>query len=117
MRRLIASIRHACSGFGFALRHERNMKIHAVTAVLALLLCAALRVNRFELLFVLLAISLVLSAELVNTAIEKWIDATVERPHPLAKAAKDCAAAAVLVSGIFAACAGVLVFGAKLVGG
>lgn len=117
MRRLITSLRHACAGFGFALRRERNMKIHAAAAAVALVLCAALRVDRIELLFVLLAICLVLAAELVNTAIEKWIDASVAGPHPMAKAAKDCAAAAVLVTAVFAIGVGLVVFGGKWWGG
>ena len=117
VRRLITSFSHAWSGFRYALRHERNMKIHAAAAVLALLLCAALKVSGVELLFVMLAICLVLAAELVNTAIEKWIDASSDGPSPLAKAAKDCAAAAVLVSAVFALCTGIIIFGGKIAGG
>jgi len=58
---------------------------------------------------VALAIGLVFAAELLNTALEAVVDLVCPEQHPLAKLAKDCAAAAVLVAALAAAAAGVLV--------
>lgn len=111
------SVRFALQGLAFAYRHERNMRIHAWLALLAVVLVAALDVPLVQALFVLLAILLVVAAELFNTALEKTIDATAVKPHPLAKAAKDCAAAAVLLCALFAVVVGIAVFGPLIVEG
>lgn len=65
---------------------------------------------------VVLAIALVLAAELANTAIEAVVDLASPDDHPLAKRAKDVAAAGVLVALAGAAAAGVLVLVATLAG-
>ena len=104
-------MKFALQGLSFAFTHERNMRIHTVIGLGAVGLIAVLRVTRLEIMFVCVALALVLQCELINTAIEKTIDLTKPEQHPLAKAAKDCAAAAVLISTIFAVIIGVIVFG------
>ncbi|WP_309123048.1 diacylglycerol kinase family protein [Paenibacillus sp.] len=91
-------LRYAAWGWWHALRHERNMRIHAVAAAAAVAVGAYARLDRDDWLWVALSIALVWSAECVNTAMERVVDLVVgtER-EPLAKAAKDTAAAAVLV--------------------
>ncbi|OUM91995.1 MAG: hypothetical protein BAA04_05980 [Firmicutes bacterium ZCTH02-B6] len=111
------SVRFALQGLAFAWRNERNMRIHLCLALAALLLVALLDVPLVQALFVLLSILLVLTGELFNTALEKTIDATGAKPHPLAKAAKDCAAAAVLLCALFAVVVGIAVFGPLILEG
>ena len=55
-----------------------------------------------------------ISLELVNTAVESAVDLVTEERHPLAKKAKDTAAGAVLVSAVFAAVIGLLIFVPKI---
>lgn len=114
MRRFFGSVRNALSGFGFAMRNERNMRIHTVLAVVALALAVWLRISAIEWLFVSFAVALIFVMELINTAIEKTVDLAMPERHPLAKAVKDCAAAAVFVSSVFVVVVGVVVFGGKL---
>lgn len=114
MRAWLRSVRFALQGVAFAFRHERNMRIHGIIAGVVLLLVAALDVTLIRGLLVLLAILLVFVSELFNTALEKTIDMAAQKPHPLAKAAKDCAAAAVLFCSLFAVIVGVAVFGPLL---
>lgn len=117
MRLWIRSVQYALQGLSFAFRNERNMRIHAVIALVALLFLAALDVSLIEGLLVLLAMLLVFASELFNTALEKAIDTAGKPPHPLAKAAKDCAAAAVLLCSVFALIVGLAVFGPLLLEG
>ncbi|GIP20529.1 hypothetical protein J22TS3_08040 [Paenibacillus sp. J22TS3] len=58
----------------------------------------------------LLTIAVVIAAELINTAVESVVDLTSPEQHPLAKAAKDTAAGAVLVCAIFAVIIGIVLF-------
>ena len=91
------------------------MRFH-LFAAFAVVVCASwLRVSRTDWLWLLLAIALVLAAELLNTAVERMVDLTAgEMQHPLAKAAKDTAAGAVLVMAVFAAAVGGAVLGPPL---
>ncbi len=103
--------RNAWDGVKATASTERNFKVHLALSVAVLLLGALLRVPRLDWGLLCLAIGLVLSAELMNTAVEAAVNLTVgERIHPLAKKAKDAAAGAVLASALFAAVIGALVF-------
>ncbi|GMU51169.1 MAG: hypothetical protein AMXMBFR33_03150 [Candidatus Xenobia bacterium] len=97
---LMSSLDHAAEGLVYAVRRERNLKIHFVMAVAALLLCLGLDLNALQLLCVAFAIVLVIITELINTAIETMINLMTTAHHPLAKVAKDVSAGAVLVASI-----------------
>lgn len=114
MRLWLNSVRYALNGLAFAYRSERNMRIHAVFALIAVLLTVLLDISAVEALLVFVALVLVLMSELVNTAIEKTLDAVKPEHHPLAKVAKDCAAAAVLLCAILAVIAGIVIFGSHI---
>ncbi len=109
-RSLLASFNYAIEGVVHALRTQRNVRIHLAVAVLVLIASFFFRITRFEFIALLFAIGLVLSAELVNTAIEATVDLATDGYNPLAKIAKDVAAGAVLVSAITAVVIGYLVF-------
>lgn len=86
------------------------MKIHFAAATGVLAFALFLDVSMLEFLFLFLAITLVVMAELFNTALEKAVDLAMPDYHPMAKIAKDAAAAAVLMAAIFAAIVGVFIF-------
>ena len=100
----------AFEGIVYCLRTQRNMKVHMGAAVVALVLGLLFDLSRLELAAVLGAISLVLVAEMLNTAIEAAVDAVVDTYHPLVKIAKDVAAGAVLVATANAVGAAYLIF-------
>lgn len=100
-RDLLASVQFALDGIVYAVRHERNVKIHFVSAVGVLVACLVLPLEPFGVLLALGATCLVLVAELVNTAIESVVNMTIRGHHPLARIAKDVAAAAVLVAAFY----------------
>ncbi len=108
---LITSFRYAWMGISYAFLTQRNFRIHVIVGALAIGLGIALGSSVVELAIIGLTIGLVLAMELINTAIESVVDLTVKQNyHDLAKIAKDCAAAAVLVAAI----AAVLVAGCVL---
>lgn len=108
------AFRSAWAGLIGALRDERHMRFHAVAATVVILLGLWLEVSRTDWLWLLLAIAGVWSGELFNTAIERTVDRISTETHPLARAAKDSAAGAVLVMAIFALAVGLIVLGPPL---
>ena len=106
-----SSFRYAVSGIITALKQERNLRFHLCAAVYVLLFSLFYSFGPVEYAIVLLAISGVMSMELVNSALER----TVENPEPArwrtAGVVKDMAAGAVLVFSIGAAACGLLLFG------
>ncbi len=93
-----------------ALRTHRNMRIHVAIAAAVLIAAIVLGVSRLELIALLLSITFVLVAEMLNTAIESAIDVATTSFDPMAKLAKDIAAGAVLISAVNAIVVGYLVF-------
>ena len=107
---LIDSFNYAIEGLIHVLRTHRNMRIHFAVAIAVLVAAVWKGVNRFELIALLLAITFVLVAEMINSAIEQAIDLSTTSFDPLAKLAKDIAAGAVLIAAINAVAVGYLVF-------
>lgn len=96
------------------LRTQPNAWFHSGAALGVLGLAAWLEVAPVEWALLALAISMVWSAEAMNTAVESLADAVHPEPHALVGRAKDAAAGAVLIAAIGALAIGVLVFGPKL---
>lgn len=112
--RRVQSFRYAFEGWAHVLRTQRNAWIHAVITVAVVLLGWWLRIGRLEWVGLLLTIIIVWMAEFTNTAIEAVVDMTMPQPHPLAKVAKDVAAATVLVGALGAVIIGLLILGPPL---
>lgn len=104
------SFRYALDGILHGFRSQRHMRFHFCIAALALLAGVVYGLNATELLVLTFAISLVIIAELFNTAIEAVVDLVTTSYHPLAKYAKDVAAGAVLIAALNACVVGVLLF-------
>lgn len=107
---LIESFNNAVNGILYALRTERNLKIHFTIACIVLIISLFFDFTRVELLLLIFSIALVLMAELFNTAIERIVDLVTEDYHPLARVAKDIAAGAVLVTATNSVIVGYLLF-------
>jgi diacylglycerol kinase len=107
---LPAAFACAIGGVWFLLRTERNPRIQLAFAVIAVALGAWLGITSIEWAVIVLCIGLVLGLETVNTAIERAVDHTSLEKHPLAKQAKDLAAAAVLIAAGASVCVGLIIF-------
>ena len=110
-RDLVSSLEFALTGTLTAFKEERNMRKHAVTALVVILAGFVFQVSRIEWLFLLMSIFLVVAFEIINSAIENVVDlASHYHFSMLAKKAKDMAAGAVLVVSLLAAVIGALIF-------
>ncbi len=112
----LESFRHALAGCLYMLRTQRNAWIHASATVAVTALGLWLGLNRLEWAAIVLVIGLVWMAEFVNTALEAVVDLACPDLHPLAKAGKDVAAAAVLVGAVTSVIVGLLILGPPLWG-
>lgn len=111
---LIESFNYAFEGIIHVLRTQRNLRIHFAVAVAVLVAAVVADVSKLELIALLLSITFVLIAEMINSAIEGAIDATTTSFDPNAKLAKDIAAGAVLIASVNAVAVGYLVFAGKV---
>ena len=93
----LESFRYALQGLASAVRGERNLKVMLGMGAAAVVAGVVLRIDALSWAIVALMIGAVLCAELLNTAIETVVDLVSPQYHPLAKRAKDLAAAAELV--------------------
>ncbi len=107
---LYRSFGYAFEGIFACIRKERNIKIHLTFSVLVVIAGLILSISPIEWCICLTLFGLVLSLELVNTAVEAVTDLVTEERKPLAKLAKDTAAGAVLIAAIMAAIAGLIIF-------
>lgn len=112
---LYKSFGYAFEGIFAGIREERNMKIHCFAAVCVVVAGVLFHISVTEWCICLVLFGLILSLELVNTAIEAVVDLVTEDKKPLAKLAKDTAAGAVLIAAVMAAMAGLLIFVPKLI--
>jgi diacylglycerol kinase (ATP) len=100
---LFTSFKYAWMGVSYAFTTQRNFRVHVILGTLAIGMGIFLQLSVVEMSVVGLTIGAVLAMELLNTAIESVVDLTVQQTyHELAKIAKDCAAAAVLISSLAA---------------
>ena len=106
---------HAAGGIGHAFRSETNFRIHVLAMALVVALGVVLHISAMEWLFVAGCSMLVLSMELVNTAIENVCDLISTEYNPLIKIIKDVAAAAVLVSAAGSIVTGSIIFFPKII--
>ncbi|MFC0558043.1 diacylglycerol kinase family protein [Halalkalibacter alkalisediminis] len=109
-KRLLKSFMYASQGLVFVIKHEQNMQIHIIAAAVILLCAYLLNLPTVHWLILLLVIAGMFSLEIMNTAVERTVDLVTEDFHPLAKRAKDIAAAAVFVYCVFAVIIGLILF-------
>lgn len=105
------SLTYALCGFFHALRSERNLRFHLAAASGVVLFAWVYGISRAEWAVLAVVIGMVISGELINTAVENAVDTATDEFNPFAKAAKDTAAAAVLVSAAVSIAVGICIFG------
>ena len=113
-RTLSTSFRCAFAGFWYALKTQRNMRIHLAIALVVLALGLYLGLSWDQWALLTLTSGFVVAAEMFNTVAEAAMDAATPHYHPLVKTAKDVAAGAVLLTATVAVVVGLLVLGPPL---
>lgn len=114
LHRLVKSFTYAFDGLKYAFKYEQNILVHTLATILVIIAGIFLKISLTEWLVLALIIGLVIATELINTSIEATIDLITKEVHPLAKIAKDTAAAAVLVFGLTAIVIGFIIFLPKI---
>lgn len=105
----IRSFHFAFRGILRMIRCQHNAWLHAAATLLVLAAGILLRISRPDWCWIILAISIVWTAEALNTAFEFLADAASPNFHPLIRDAKDVAAGAVLITALAAALIGAIV--------
>lgn len=113
-RPLHESFRYAIHGLLCVFREERNIRIHACAAFVALVLALALRFSVQEFVLVVLTSGAVIAGELFNAALEQYSDIVKPRVSGYVEHIKDIAAAGVLVLSAAAALVGFILYAPKL---
>lgn len=110
-----ASFSYALGGWLYMLRRQKNTRIQAIVSVLVLVAALLLQVDPLGLAILVVMIALVWMAEFVNAAVEAVVNLSTPGFHPMARVAKDTAAAAVLIGAVASILVGLLVLGPPLI--
>ena len=108
--RLFLSFRNALRGIGVVIEQEQSFRIQAIAAVFVVAAGFGFRVRAWEWIVLLLLIGVVLGLELLNSVLERLVDALKPRLHPVARDVKDMMAAVVLIASFLSALVGFSVF-------
>jgi diacylglycerol kinase len=112
---VLRSFGYAFAGIGYILRTQRNARIELALAIAAVVLGLWLGLSATEWAVLVITIALVLILESVNTSLELAVTLASPQLHPAAKAAKDVAAACVLIGAMASIVVGLLILGRPLV--
>jgi undecaprenol kinase/diacylglycerol kinase (ATP) len=110
MKKFLNSLHFALHGARQFFSTERNGQIQTVFGIAAIVLGAIVSISPFQWLLVLFCIGLVISLEMINTAIEKFCDLVTTDFDPRIKIIKDVAAGAVLMASVFSLLVGLIIF-------
>lgn len=109
-KKLVKSFGYAGEGLIYALKHNQNLRIHFITALFVIVLSVLFNISPFEMGILGVMIVLVISAEMINSAIEQMVDLITKEHRQEAKVAKDVAAGMVLVTAMGSVIVGILIF-------
>ena len=115
IKRLRKSFGYAFKGIDDVIKHEPNMKIHVVVAILVVIMAFILKVSIIEWIILVLLIGAVLAAETINTTIENLVDMYTKEYDEKAKIVKDTAAGTVLILTNTTAIIGLIIFIPKII--
>jgi diacylglycerol kinase len=107
-------LNHAVAGVRYALRTQTNFVIHVLVTAVVFLLAFILEISQIEWMILILTVFFVMTTELINSAIELWVDAGILEINIYAKRVKDIAAAAVVMSVVASLLIGAILFVPKL---
>ncbi len=114
-KKLINSFKYAFNGLAEAWKKEQNIKIHVLIMIFVIIAGFLLKISIAEWIVCLILFAMVISLELINTAIEITVDIAMPKINEKAKFAKDISAGAVLFSAIISAIIGIIIFLPKII--
>lgn len=115
IKKFINSFKYPISGLRYAYKNEQNLEVDIGIAVLVVIFGFLFKISVSEWAILTITVGLVISFELINTALEAVVDLITDKYHPLAKVAKDTSAAAVLILAIVSIIEGLIIFLPKII--
>lgn len=113
--KFIKSFHFALNGFKICLSSEINFRIHVVAAIVAAAAGIWLHIDKYEWLVLLLCSALIISLEMINTAVETLCNFITLNHHNKIEKIKDVTAGAVLVAAVISVVCGIIIFIPKLI--
>ncbi len=110
IQKKITSVRYAIAGLIIAWREESNFRFEVACFIFFLILAYLVRLNLIEFVVMIFMFGFILTAELLNTALEELCDKFQPTHDPHIAKIKDLAAAAVFVSALTAFIVGIIIF-------
>lgn len=114
IKKRLTSFKYAFNGLFILLKEEHNSRIHFVAMIVVIILGFLLKIERIEWIGIILSIGLVISLELINSAIENLADFATKEKHDLIMKTKDLAAAGVFWGSLSALTIGLIIFIPKI---
>ncbi|MEA3272187.1 MAG: diacylglycerol kinase [Patescibacteria group bacterium] len=114
IKRIVRSFKNAFRGLITVFKEEQSFRVQVVAAIVIFCLAAYFSVKMWEAIILVLVVSFVLVLEVLNSILERLVDALKPRIHPYVKAIKDMMAATVLLASITALVIGFLIFSSYL---
>ncbi len=109
-RSIFCSLKDAFRGIWCSVKSERNIRFHFIVMAYVLFVAFSIKLSRAEIAVLFLTIGSVLSAEMLNTAVEKHCDFNQKKHCGPIRNVKDIAAGAVLIAAVIAVLVGVIIF-------
>ncbi len=110
IKRFFNSIKYSIDGLKYAYGNEQSLIIHAVGTIITIILGLIFQISFIKWSILIISSVVVMTIELLNTAIEATVDLVTDKFHPLAKIAKDCGSAAGGVAGVMQAIIALFIF-------
>jgi diacylglycerol kinase len=110
----VQSLGYALAGWLYMLRYQKNTRIMSVASVGIVAVALWLQIDFTRWALLVLTITMVWMAEFLNAAVEAVVNLVTPEFHPMAKVAKDVAAAAVLLGAVASVLVGLLILGPPL---
>lgn len=110
MKAFLKAFVYAFQGIIAAIKTQRNFRIHIIMMIYVTSFSFFYNLSKIEYMILILTFAMVVSLELVNTALENVVDLCSPEYNKLAKMGKDCAAGAVLIAAIGAVIIGIFMF-------
>jgi diacylglycerol kinase (ATP) len=114
IKKRFRSFSYAFKGIFHAFHTQPNIRIHTLAAILAMVTGIFLEISRMEWLFIIIAIGIVFTTEIINSSIEKLVDMVSPERQEKAGNIKDMAAGAVLIASLTALIIGCIIFIPKI---
>lgn len=114
-RKFTRSVRDCINGFKFININEDNFKREILLGIIALLISYILKISKLEFIIIIIMIGLVLTCEVINTAIERLVDLVSPSYNKLAGEVKDIMAFSVFLMCIISLIVGVIIFVPKII--